>query len=495
MNTHPLADGLFSVSNADDFTIVIFGVTGDLTRKKLVPALYSLFSHGYITNFKVIGFARRDWSDDYLREIADNAIGSRDIEDDDRKVRNEFLGHFYYHQSTFEDLDGYKSLRQKLSGGTLFYLAAPPGAYQQIIENIHASNLHNAPERYSRIVIEKPFGRDLATAKELNSLLSRCFSEDDIYRIDHYLGKETVQNLMTLRFGNSIFEPLWNSYQIDHVQITVAEDIGIGTRGNYYEKSGALRDMVQNHVFQLLCLTAMEAPPELDADSIRTEKMKVMKSLRPITHKNVDQYTVRGQYDKGIASGEKAAAYRDEDDVDQDSSVETYAALKVFIDNWRWSGVPFYLRTGKRLPRRLSEIAIAFKQPPHQLYKSQRPDLSQNKLIIRIQPDEGVTFSLNTKIPGHVKTTRPVNMNFAYESAFTEPLPEAYERLILDALKGDSTLYPRRDEIELSWSFITRILSGWSEDRTPLELYAAGSQGPDAARDLIEDDNRAWRRL
>jgi glucose-6-phosphate 1-dehydrogenase len=343
-------------------------------------------------------------------------------------------------------------------------------------------------------VVEKPFGRDLSTARKLNDQLSRYFREDQIYRIDHYLGKETVQNLILLRFGNGIFEPVWNHRYIHHIQITVAEKIGVEGRGNYYETAGALRDMVQNHMFQLLCLTTMEPPNDLNPDTIRTEKVKILKSLRPISFRETSLYTVRGQYAAGYMDGTPVPGYREEPGVAPDSRTETFVALKLFLDTWRWSGVPIYLRTGKRLARRTSEIAVRFKAPPLELFPRAWAYSGRNALIIRIQPNEGISLIMNAKIPGYTLNMRPVNMDFSYGSAFGESPPEAYERLLLDALVGDSTLYTRRDEIEASWTFITRILKGWEEDPSPIPQYIPGGSGPEEAKNLLEPNTR-WRKL
>jgi glucose-6-phosphate 1-dehydrogenase len=342
------------------------------------------------------------------------------------------------------------------------------------------------------VIVEKPFGRDLASAKLLNGMLARQFEEHQIYRIDHYLGKETVQNVMALRFGNAVFEPLWNNKHIDHIQITVAESIGIGTRGNYYEKSGTLRDMVQNHIFQILTLLTMEPPSDSDPDSIRTEKVKVLKALRPITHKDVEEYTVRGQYTRGIVEGEERPGYKEVEGVAPDSKTETFIALKIFIDNWRWAGVPIFIRSGKSLTRKVSEVMVQFKSPPHNIYRGESQD---NSLIIHIQPEEGITWNVNAKIPGYTNNLRPVNMDFAYGSAFGDSTPEAYERLILDALLGDSTLYTRKDEIETSWAFITRILQGWASSGAEVPTYRAGSSGPEEAKALIGTIGQKWRKM
>lgn len=497
MNDNPLFSGLEVPREPTPFAIVIFGVTGDLTRKKLIPALFSLFLKGHLSRFKIIGFARRPWTDETLRDEARSMLERPEFSTAKEEQKEAFLRNLEYIRSEFEDDAGYRLIDEKTEGlpGRLYYLSTPPTSYDIIIEKIGEAGLAKRPGGFTRIVVEKPFGRDLETARELNGKLSKYFDEDQIFRIDHYLGKETVQNLMVLRFGNGIFEPIWNNRYVDHVQITVAEKIGVGTRGNYYESTGTLRDMVQNHMFQLLALTAMEPPSSLDPDSIRSEKVKVLKSLRPITPREVSAQTVRAQYAQGVIDGETVPGYREEPGVSADSRTETYIALKLFIDSWRWAGVPFFLRSGKRLSRRTSEISVHFKEPPHRIFTSTYPRGQSNTLIMRIQPDEGIAFNFNVKTPGYTIQMRPVNMEFAYGSAFGEAPPEAYERLLLDALLGDSTLYTRRDEIETSWEFITRILSAWeSEPRVPLPAYRAGSSGPEEAKQLV-GDGRRWRRL
>lgn len=413
------------------------------------------------------------------------------------ELKQQFLANLEYLQSTFEDPRGYEKIDSYSEGfrNRLYYLSTPPSSYEEIITQLGEHGCGHNPEGFSRIIIEKPFGRDLASARSLNQLLSKYFTEEEIFRIDHYLGKETVQNIMMLRFGNTIFEPLWNRHHIDHVQITVGESIGVGTRANYYDKSGALRDMIQNHLFQLLSLTAMEAPSSLSAEAVRSEKVKVMQALRPITYKDVNTFTVRARYAAGFSQGEEVQGYKDEDGVPEDSKTETYAALQVYIDTWRWSGVPFYLRTGKRLARKVTEISIHFSTPPLSLFTPDLPDSAKNVLVIRIQPDEGITLHMNAKIPGHENAMRPVNMDFSYGSSFGIPTPEAYERLILDAILGEATLYPRRDEIEAGWTFITRILKGWEKQNTPVVEYPAGSTGPELAKLLIGRENRRWRKL
>ncbi|MCF7928482.1 MAG: glucose-6-phosphate dehydrogenase [Spirochaetales bacterium] len=494
---NPLLQGLELTREPEPFAIVIFGVTGDLTRKKLIPALFSLFVKEHISRFRIIGFARRPWGKEGFREQAADMLDKKEFQNVSSDIKNTFLSRLEYIQSPFEEQDGYARIDEYTKGfhTRIYYLSTPPNAYEPIIEGLGNHGLQAQEHCSTRIIVEKPFGRDLASARKLNMTLSKYFQEEQIYRIDHYLGKETVQNLMVLRFGNGIFEPIWNNRYIDHVQITVSEKIGVGTRGNYYEQAGALRDMVQNHVFQLLSLTAMEPPNDLRPDSIRNEKVKVLSSLRPITYREVGDCTVRGQYAEGVIDGQEVPGYREEKGVSEDSRTETFVALKLFLDTWRWAGVPFFLRSGKRLARRTSEIAVYFKEPPHHIFSSQTPTLQKNHLIIRIQPDEGMTMVFNAKIPGYTTVMRPVKMDFFYGRTFGETPPEAYERLLLDAMIGDSTLYTRRDEIESSWGFITRILKGWEEDDSPIPQYRAGGAGPEETRELLGDEKRRWSKL
>ena len=497
MFSNPLLDGLQFAKEPAPFVITIFGATGDLTRKKLIPALFSLFLKGNISQFQVLGFARRPWDKAaFQTEVASMLAGGHyaHVPEGQKKA---FLDKLDYCSSTFDDAEGYNRLAAMVHpwDNKLFSLSTPPDEYEPIIRNLGKAGLNRSPGGYSRIIVEKPFGRDLATAKELNEILSTQFDESQIYRIDHYIGKETVQNILVLRFANGIFEPLWNNRYIDNIQITVAESIGVGTRGNYYEKSGTLRDMVQNHIFQIMTLLLMEPPNDLSPDTIRTEKVKVLKSLRPITHKDVNEYTVRGQYAPGITQGQEVKGYLQEDGVSPTSHTETFVALKLFLDTWRWEGVPVFIRVGKGMGRRLSEVAVTFKQPPLQIFRNQASDGGNNQLVIHIQPEEGVTFNINAKIPGYLTQVRPVNMDFAYGNTFGEATPEAYERLILDSLVGDSTLYTRRDEIEASWTFITRILQGWAEDPSPLPQYKAGSAGPEEAKKLTASIGQKWRKL
>ena len=515
MNENPLQVGLNQKREPQPFTIVIFGASGDLTKRKLIPALFSLFRGGHINHFRIIGFARRKWSEqDFRRRVAE-MIKSAKEDSSPSPLLEQFLSRVSYISSSFEAEDGYKRIKEdyREPANRIYYLATPPSQYEVIIEQLGRAGLSDGriqaagtaaaaeaegeTEPYSRIIIEKPFGRDLLSAQTLNSKLSSIFREQQIFRIDHYLGKETVQNVMVFRFSNGFFEPVWNNRYIDHVQITMAETLGVETRGEYYEKSGALRDMVQNHLLQLLCLVAMEPPNDLHPDSIRTEKLKVLKSIKHIPTSEAGNATIRGQYIAGISGGEKVKGYREEEGVNPESVAETYVALRLLLDSWRWAGVPFYLRTGKRLARRTTEISIQFKQPPHLLFEGLQGSFSPaNTLIMRIQPDEGVMLNFNLKIPGFTTKMRTVNMDFSYGSSFADELPEAYERLLLDALLGDSTLYTRSDEVEAAWSFITSIFSGW-EQKGDQELffYPAGASGPAEARQLFSNSVHKWRKL
>jgi len=483
--------------------VVIFGVTGDLTSRKLIPAIYELYKSDRIpADLYIIGFARRDWDDSYLKEIFYESIKSGSTNNQNNKNEEDFSKLFNnskYIQSTFDDLNGYQVLKEYLSKNNiknvLYYLATPPESYEVIIELIGNSELAHHVPGWTRIVIEKPYGQDLETAKNLEKLVHKVFDEKQIYRIDHYLGKETVQNILVLRFANGIFEPLWNHQYVDHVQITVAETVGVGTRAGYYENSGVIRDMFQNHLMQLLALTAMEAPVGFTADCVRDEKVKVLRALRPYDAKGVLENTFRAQYTSGYLNGERVIGYKDENGVARDSITETFLAARVFVDNWRWSGVPFYLRSGKRLPKRMTEIAIQFKQIPLSLFNwHNMAGDAPNVLVMKLQPDEGVTLTFGAKMPGHVNQISPVEMNFDYEESFDIQIPEAYVRLIQDALYGDATLFTRSDEVISQWGYINRIIDGWDQDnRKNLPVYEAGTWGPPGVDFFIRGDNRHWR--
>lgn len=490
---------------SDPCTIVIFGATGDLTRRKLVPALYNLFREGLLhANTTILGFARRDWSDDYFRTLLFDEGSKHSRARLDGEDWPAFISRVSYIRSTFEDAEGYSALAQRLdaidaeqgtSGNRMFYLATPPESYEDIINNLGAAGLANSPNGgWTRIIVEKPFGHDLESALHLNKVVHDVFEERQVYRIDHYLGKETVQNLLVLRFANGIFEPLWNRRYIDHVQITVAESIGVEGRGGYYEQAGAIRDMVQNHMMQLLSLTAMEPPVGgASADAVRDEKVKVLRAVRPIAPADVNKISVRGRYSAGPGT---APAYLDETGVQANSTTETYVAMRFEIESWRWAGVPFYLRTGKRMPVRASEITVVFKSAPLLLFQDGPMSRSApNELSIRIQPNEGIALRFNSKVPGQAGDIRPVTMNFNYVDAFGGESPEAYERLLLDAMTGDTTLFTRSDEVETSWSLINPIIEGWKTLGSPIHEYVGGSWGPDASHEFIGASGRSWRRL
>jgi glucose-6-phosphate 1-dehydrogenase len=505
--TNPLRLGLRMHRTPEPCAVVIFGATGDLTHRKLVPALYNLQRERLLPpGFSVVGAARRDWSDDFFRQGL-----RKDAQEHSRSGLQEELWETFaegisYVRVPFDDPAAYQELAARLaeidaqrgtSGNRLFYLATPPESYTTIIQNLGAAGLARPTSgSWVRIIVEKPFGRDLASARALDAEIHRVFDESQVYRIDHYLGKETVQNILVFRFANGIFEPLWNHRYIDHVQITVAESVGVEGRGGYYEHAGALRDMVQNHLMQLLTLTAMEPPAGYRAEAVRDEKVKVLRSIKPIAPYEVLESTVRGQYGAGISGGNPVPGYREEGGVAPDSTTETYVALRFFIDNWRWAGVPFFLRTAKRAPKRVSEIAIQFRQVPMMLFDNgPLSDIDPNVLAMKIQPDEGISLRFSSKVPGQSNQIRPVTMDFRYNSSFGVESPEAYERLLLDALLGDSTLFTRSDEVEASWSLITPLHEGW-EDEPPTDFpnYEAGSWGPKAADDLL-GAGRKWRRL
>jgi glucose-6-phosphate 1-dehydrogenase len=506
-NSNPLRAGLRMHRTPSPCSVVIFGATGDLTHRKLVPALYNLQRERLLPpGFSVIGFARRDWSDDFFRAgLRENA------EEHSRSgvqggVWDGFAEGISYVRSSFDDPAGYQALAERLQemderrgtgGNRLLYLSTPPESYGEIIRQIGAAGLNRSPNGgWTRIIIEKPFGHDLQSARALDVEVHRVFEESQVYRIDHYLGKETVQNILVFRFANGIFEPLWSRNHVDHVQITVAESVGVEGRGGYYESAGALRDMVQNHLMQLLTLTAMEPPVGYRADAVRDEKVKVLRAIRPVAPEDVGRYTVRAQYAAGSVGGQPSPGYREEQGVRPDSSTETYVALQFFVESWRWAGVPFFLRTGKRLPKRASEIAIQFKMAPTMLFDNgPLSGIEPNVLAMRIQPDEGISLRFDSKVPGQANQIRPVTMDFRYNASFGVESPEAYERLLLDAMLGDSTLFTRSDEVEASWSLITPIHQGWAAGEPAMASYEAGSWGPREADAFIGRIGGRWRRL
>jgi len=483
--------------------IVIFGVTGDLARRKLMPSLYENAKNGQLPDpLYILGFARRPWSHEKMRDVLHQGVEDYGrTKPIDENVLNGLLAKAYYVESTFQDKEGYKKLQAAINQlgvqNVLFYLSTPPGWYSTIVENIGETEMETCLEGWRRIVVEKPFGRDLETALSLDAILHSVFSEEQIYRMDHYLGKETVQNIHAFRFGNGIFEPLWNRKYIDHIQITMAESGGVGTRAGYYDKAGVVRDVFQNHLLQLLTLTAMEAPAAFNAKSVRDEKVKVLKSIKNISGEQALVNTFRAQYVSGTIDGERVKSYRDEPDVAPDSTTETYMAARLFVNNWRWAGVPFYLRSGKRLPKRVTEIAIQFTQVPLALFGQRNlAGEAPNVLILRIQPDEGITLFLGAKAPGNQMSIEPVKMHFSYAEAFAGEPPEAYERLLLDCLMGDATLFTRSDEVEEAWRLTNGIITAWEEqDLRNLPVYEAGTQGPHGADDFIRDDGREWREI
>jgi glucose-6-phosphate 1-dehydrogenase len=488
-------------------SIVIFGASGDLTARKLIPALYHLCKDKLMPpDFRVIGFARRDKTDELFRNELREALNqfSRTKPVDD-KVWQEFAKNIFYCVGDLTDATAYQKLEQKLSSfssaplrkNLLFYLATQPSQFGVVVEQLHDAKLlhrESGEHGWQRIVIEKPFGHDLQTARALNAELTRYAHEQQVFRIDHYLGKETVQNILMFRFSNSIFEKLWNRNSVDHVQITVSEKIGVGDRGGYYEEAGAIRDMVQNHMLQVLALCAMEPPVSLEAESVRDEKVKLLKSIRPIAPEQVAKQVVRGQYFAGAVNGEPRPGYRQEPKVKPNSNVETYVALKLLIDNWRWSGVPFYLRTGKNLPMSVSEVRIQFRPTPNVLFAAEcGNNLDPNALALRLQPNEGIYLRFNGKVPGMSLGVRPVRMHFSYDSEFGAYTPEAYERLLLEAIAGDATLFIRRDEVETAWQIVDSIRKGWeNHPLTNREFYAAGTWGPIAADDLLAQSGHVW---
>lgn len=488
-------------------SIVIFGASGDLTARKLIPALYHLYKDKLMPPaFRVIGFARREKTDEVWRQELRAALNqfSRTKPVDD-KVWSEFAANISYCVGDLTDAVAYAKLDQKLVSfknpqlrhNLLFYLATQPSQFGQIIEQLHNAKLlhkENSKGNWQRLVIEKPFGHDLASATALNAELTRYAHERQVYRIDHYLGKETVQNILMFRFSNSIFEQLWNRESVDHFQITVSEKLGVGDRGGYYEEAGALRDMLQNHLLQVTALVSMEPPVSLEAECIRDEKVKLLKSIRPLTPADVAKQVVRGQYFAGTVDGQAKPGYRQEPKVKPESNVETYVAAKLFVDNWRWSGVPFYLRTGKYLPMSASEVRIQFRPTPNVLFAAECDGkLDPNAITLRLQPNEGISLRFNGKVPGMSVGVRPVRMHFSYDSEFGAYTPEAYERLLLEAVAGDATLFIRRDEVETAWQIVDSIRAGWqNKPLTNREFYAAGTWGPIAADELLAQSGHAW---
>ncbi len=489
--------------NIENHIYVIFGASGDLTKRKLVPAIYSLFVQNQLPqNFALLGIARSEFTDEEFRQNMKSAV-TEYKEIDDLSMIDEFINKLYYTPLNFGDANSYQNLVKRLSylrhangisGNTLFYLSTPPSLYAAIPQNLASVGLNNQDEGWKRLIIEKPFGYDLESAITLKDQLLKDWKEEQIFRIDHYLGKETVQNLLVTRFSNGIFEPLWNRNYIHHVEITSSESIGVEKRGGYYDTSGALRDMVQNHLLQIVGLTAMEAPSTSDSFAIRNEIIKVFQSFRQIKKEDVNKVAIRGQYIASSIKGEQVLGYRNEVGVKSDSLTETYAAIKFYIDNWRWGGVPFYIRTGKRLPTRVTEVVIHFKPTPHSLFSKNQNSQSCNQLVIRIQPDEGILLKFGMKIPGPGFDVQNVNMDFHYSELTNQRISSAYERLIFDTMKGDSTLFARTEEVLEAWKFLAPIIDAWKNDKNiPLHGYPAGTWGPEHADDLIEEENMTWR--
>jgi glucose-6-phosphate 1-dehydrogenase len=508
---NPLRAGMRSARTVEPATVVIFGATGDLTHRKLLPALYNLAVEQPLPpQFSIVGVARRPFSHEEFRAQALEAVNTHSrLRPVSPSVWETFSQGLFYCQSQFGDVHGYERLgelldqidRERGTGGNrIFYLATQPSFYPTIADLLTLSGVSRRSREgepgWSRVVIEKPFGHDYASAQALNAELSKGFRESQIYRIDHYLGKETVQNIMVLRFGNGIFEPIWNRQYIDHVEITVAEALGVEGRGEYYEEAGAIRDMIQNHMMQLLTLTAMEPPATFGADSVRDEKVKALRAITPLIESEIAQETVRAQYGLGLVDGKRVPGYCQEEGVQPNSLTETYVALKLNIENWRWAGVPFYLRTGKRLTKRVTEIAIQFKRPPYLLFHGTGADqMEPNVLSMRIQPNEGISLRFNAKVPGQEMRLQSVNMDFLYGSAFGKEPPEAYERLLLDCMLGDATLFTRIDETLLAWKLVDTIIRAWRENNAPMASYEPGAWGPPEADALIEREGRTWRRL
>ncbi|HUW20526.1 MAG TPA: glucose-6-phosphate dehydrogenase [Sedimentisphaerales bacterium] len=489
--------------------LVVFGASGDLTRRKLLSSLFELFNRNLISEqFYLLGCGRKKLSDEEFRQMAREAI-QEDAGDVSTKETEAFISRLYYARGDYNDALFYDNIKARLAeldkkhkvdGSHIFYLAVPPLLYGAIVEKLCSAGLSHSGEadlkRQPRLVVEKPFGRDLQSAAELNKTIGRCFDESQIYRIDHYLGKETVQNILIFRFANTIFEPVWNRNYIDSVQITIAETIGVEHRASYYDKSGALRDIFQNHMLQMLALVGMEPPTSFEADRLRDEKVKLLRSIRPFDRAELDKLIVRGQYGPGSIGGEQVVGYREEPGVEPQSKTETFVAARLFIDNWRWKGVPFYLRTGKRLAKKDTEIAIAFKKVPHSMFIFAGLDeMPANVLVLQIQPEEGISLSFQAKRPGSKICMDTLTMNFSYQDIFGVRMPEAYQRLLLDCMVGDQTLFTRYDSVEVAWQLLTPVLETWQKDDcSPCEYAAGGDSFPEADR-LIEANGRKWRKI
>jgi glucose-6-phosphate 1-dehydrogenase len=495
---NPLLEGLGPRRTPEPCALVIFGASGDLTHRKIFPALYALAYRRLLPErFAVIGSARSDWTDEEFRDRMERAVREFGRDDFKQEVWDRLAEATHYLSMDFADSSGEDRLAERLNeldeergtrGNRVYYLAVPPAAMPTIVEEL---GKRRKTEGWVRLIIEKPFGRDLASARELTQLISSHFTEEEVFRIDHYLGKETVQNMLALRFANGIFEPIWNRQFIDHVQITVAESLGIESRAGFYEQAGAIRDIFQNHMLQLVALTAMEPPIDFTADSVRNEKVKVLKAI----HTPGPKHIVRGQYGRGYVDGKEVPGYREEEGVAPDSMTETYVAAKLFVDNWRWADTPFYVRTGKRLARRETQIAIQFQRAPHPPFEdAATEELRPNLLLVHVQPDEGVSLAIGAKVPGQGMRIRTVHMDFMYGGTFRTDLPEAYERLILDAMLGDQTLFTRSDEVEEQWALVDAIVAAWARDRPAFPNYPAGTWGPVTAEELMRRDGREWLR-
>lgn len=504
---HPFLEGLSKHRGAPPTSVVIFGASGDLTARKLIPAVYNLAADNLLPpDFHLIGYGRKKISNEAFRELAVKAIKEFSRRELKADVWERISARTTYIAGGYDDPDAFQRLADHLAAiesevgrdmQPLFYVSTPPSVFAPILENLGKCGLakkHVGESYHAKVIIEKPFGRDLESAQELNKTVSGVFEENQVYRIDHYLGKETVQDLLVQRFANAIFEPLWNRNFIDNVQITVAEEVGVGTRGGYYEQSGALRDMIQNHTMQLVALTAMEPPVSLDAEAIRDEKVKLLRAIQPLDL-SANGDVARAQYAAGMIAGKPEPGYLEEEGIAEKSGTETYAAIRLSINNWRWQGVPFYLRSGKRMARRVTEIAVQFKRPPGTLFAGGGFDLAANTLSFQIQPDEGLSLVLNGKVPGLETRTQPVKMNFRYSTTFGSNTPEAYERLVLDAMIGDGTLFIRGDEAETSWKLYTPLLEAWAAaGREGMAEYAAGSWGPPNAETLLAAKSHVWRK-
>ena len=504
MIENPLREGLRLERTPEPCTMVIFGASGDLTRRKLVPSLYSLTQQSLLPGgFSIVGAARTPMSSEDFRarmkEAVHEFLGEGQV---DGSVWEQCAAGMFYTPTDVEDEESFKRLSELLSqmdqergtsGNRLFYFSTPPTLYAPLTRRLGSVGL-NRSSGWTRVIIEKPFGHDLESMQALNKQVLEVFGEDQVYRIDHYLGKETVQNILVLRFANGIFEPLWNRRYIDHIQITAAESLGVENRGGYFDQAGVLRDMIQNHLFQIFTLVAMEPPVSLEADAVRDEKTKVMQAIRPIESQNIDQFAVRGQYGPGVVNGQPVEGYREEKNISPDSSTETYAALKLLVDNWRWADVPFYLRSAKRLPKQVTEVAVQFRRAPHLLFKSSEP-LQPNSLTLRIQPDPGITLRFGAKLPGQAIKVRTVNMDFRYGTSFGKRSPDAYERLLLDAMLGDSALFARGDMVETAWEVLMPVLDAWQKPADHFPNYESGSWGPSEGDQFMEKGGRRWRRL